>query len=109
MKQLITLLFAVFSISTFATVRTVSNIDSSAQFRTIQAACDASTSGDSIYVRRSTINYDDFTINNKKLAIFGPGWSPFVPGIAFISRCDLKGTGASTKKFLQRRVTVART
>lgn len=91
---LLLLFFSLFGFSAFATIRTVSNLDAAAQFSTIQAACDASQSGDSIYVLGSTIEYSGFTINNKKLAVFGPGWSPFVGNIVF-STCNLTGVGAS--------------
>jgi hypothetical protein len=79
----------------FGTVHTVSNMDSSVQFTSIQAACDASNSGDSIYVSPSPINYDPFTIDNKKLAVFGPGWAPFVGGTATVQACYVNGTGAT--------------
>lgn len=96
MKQLIILfLFAMLSTAALATIRSVSNLDSSAQFSTIQAAIDASKNGDSIYVSRSPKAYSSFTINNKKLAIFGPGWSPYVPGVASVPGCILTGTGCS--------------
>jgi hypothetical protein len=85
------LFFAIIYVTAFATIRTVSNVDSSAQFRTIQDACDASVNGDSIYVSRSSITYAGFSIFNIKLAIFGPGWSPFVPGKAMVEGCTMRG------------------
>lgn len=90
-------IFATLTIQGFATIRTVSNSDSAAQYITIQAACDASASGDSIYVSGSSTNYGAFTINNKKLAVFGPGWSPDKnsPYTALVSGCTLTGTGAT--------------
>ena len=101
MKISLLVLFVIVASSAFATIHSVSNVDTSAQFFTIQAACDASQSGDSIYVLASPTNYDGFTINNKKLAVFGPGWSPFTGGTAIINgdqfgtACTLTGTGAS--------------
>lgn len=94
--NLLLLFFSLFCFSATATIRTVSNLDAAAQFSTIQAACDASQSGDSIYVSPSIYNYAGFSINEKKLAVFGPGWSPFVGGAATIQyACSLSGTGAS--------------
>jgi hypothetical protein len=59
------------------TVRTVSNNPNNlAQFNTIQAAIDASSSGDTIYVHGSPNIYSGFVINNKRLAIIGPGFAP---------------------------------
>jgi hypothetical protein len=61
----------------FATVRTVSNVPSSlAQFNTIQAAIDACSSGDSVYVYGSPVVYDAFNIVDKKITVIGPGWLP---------------------------------
>lgn len=60
-----------------ATIRTVSNTPSTlAQFNTIQAAIDASSIGDSVYVHGSPNIYGGFTITNKQLVIIGPGWGP---------------------------------
>ncbi len=60
-----------------ATIRTVSNNPSTiAQFNTIQAAVDASSSGDTVQVHGSQTVYAFFTISNKRLIIIGPGWSP---------------------------------
>lgn len=64
-------------ISVHATIRTVSNTPSTlAQYNTIQAAVDASNTGDTIYVHGSPNAYAAFTITNKQLVIIGPGWSP---------------------------------
>ena len=63
--------------SLFATVRTVSNSPSTlAQYNTIQAAIDASTSGDTVYIHGSPNVYAGFTIADKRLVILGPGWRP---------------------------------
>jgi hypothetical protein len=60
-----------------ATIRTVCNVPSGvAQYNTIQAAIDASSSGDSIFVHGSSVAYAGFTITNKQLVIIGPGWIP---------------------------------
>lgn len=77
MKQTLSLLFIAFTINAFATVRTVSNTPSTiAQFNTIQAAIDASSTGDSVYVHGSPNFYAAFTITGKKITLIGPGWSP---------------------------------
>ena len=66
------------NVSSFATIRTVSNSPSTVigQFSNIQAAVNASSSGDSVYVHGSPVNYSGFTITDKRLVIIGPGWSP---------------------------------
>jgi hypothetical protein len=80
-----------------ARIRTVSNTDSAAQYITIQAACDASLSGDSIFVSGSAVAYARFTIDNKRLFVFGPGWSPDKSNALTcrISGCVVEGRGAS--------------
>jgi hypothetical protein len=78
-KSALFFLIQLFCISaTFATIRTVSNSPTTtiAQFSTIQAAIDASSSGDTVLVHGSPIGYAGFTVNNKKLFVCGPGWSP---------------------------------
>ena len=70
-------IFLMLAITSFATVRTVSNNPATlAQYNTIQAAIDASAGGDSIYVHGSPNDYAGFTISDKRLVIIGPGWSP---------------------------------
>src|SRR5436190_19436564 len=77
MKQFFLLLMTLTCIYVNATIRTVSNTPATlAQFSTIQAAVDASSSGDTIYVHGSPNVYASFTITNKQLVIIGPGWSP---------------------------------
>ncbi len=79
MKKYTTLFGCMFFATSFinATVRTVSNTPSTlAQFNTIQAAINASISGDSVYVHGSPNAYAAFTITNKQLVILGPGWLP---------------------------------
>jgi hypothetical protein len=99
MKKFLILYFALYSLQTKATVRTVSNTPATiAQFNTIQAAIDASTSGDTIYVHGSPNNYAGFIVNEKRLTIIGPGWNPpkSLPLKANItSAVQFIGTGAS--------------
>jgi len=93
------LLFA--SFYSHALIRTVSNTPSTlAQFNNIQAAVDASSSGDSIYVHGSPNQYASFTITNKQLVIIGPGWSPNknLPFVALVNGCSILGaTSANTE------------
>lgn len=92
--------FAAFSMVGFcayATIRTVSNVPSTlAQFNTIQAAVDASISGDTVYVHGSPNQYAGFTITNKQLVVIGPGWAPNknLPFTALVNGCVI--TGASS-------------
>jgi hypothetical protein len=99
MKKIIEILISIgLSVTTRAAIVTVSNMPSpKAQFNTIQAACDAATSGDSIYVMGSPNAYAHFNINNKKLAVFGPGFSPNKETVAtvLVPGCSLTGEGAS--------------
>jgi hypothetical protein len=78
MKQVYVMVsFMLMSVSSFATVRTVSNTPSTlAQYNTIQAAVNASSSGDTIYVHGSPNSYAGFNIEDKRLVILGPGWRP---------------------------------
>ncbi len=67
----------VYSATSSATVRTVSSNPSTlGQFNTIQAAIDASADSDTVYVYGSPNTYAAFTIQDKKIAVIGPGWSP---------------------------------
>lgn len=78
MKTLyMSLLFCVFCFYNNAqTIRTVDNRDQSgAQFTDLQAAVDASVSGDIIQVHPSPTDYGSITIN-KTLTILGPGHNP---------------------------------
>lgn len=81
-----------------ATVRTVSNTPSTlAQYSDIQAAVNASSDGDTVYVHGSPNNYALFTINDKRLVILGPGWRPD-KNLAFkaqVAGCTIVGTLAS--------------
>jgi hypothetical protein len=84
------LFFALFfCLHSLAIVRTVSNnVNSIAQYNTIQAAVDASSSGDTIYVQGSDTRYPKFTITDKRLIIIGPGWSPLRNFMAFNATVD---------------------
>jgi len=77
MKKIFLILSLAICVNAFATVRTVSNNPNTlAQFNTIQAAVNASSSGDTIYIQGSPTRYAGFTIQDKRLTIIGPGWSP---------------------------------
>lgn len=94
---LIAILFFI-AINANAIIRTVSNSPSTlAQFNTIQAAVDASASGDSIYVHGSPNTYGSFTITNKQLVIIGPGWSPNknLPFGALVNGCTITGAACA--------------
>ena len=98
MKQFISLLALLVTVCTNATIRTVSNSPSTlAQFNTIQAAINASSSGDTVYVHGSPNQYSAFTLTNKQLVIIGPGWSPNknLPFTAEINGCTITGTSCS--------------
>lgn len=76
-KLLILFSFMVFGLTVCATVRTVSNNpDNLAQFSTIQTAIDASIDGDTVYVYGGPNIYAAFTIQDKRITVIGPGWSP---------------------------------
>lgn len=90
------------SLQVNATVRTVSNSPSTlAQFNTIQAAIDASASGDTIYVHGSPIVYGAFNQVNKQLTIIGPGWSPDknLAFTAIVNGCNIQGAGCSSSEY----------
>ena len=99
MKQFFLFLFAGLYVNMFATVRTVSNIPgTTAQYTTIQAAVNASASGDTIYVHGSPNQYTGFTITDKRLVVIGPGWSPmqsFMPDQATVLDITINGSGSS--------------
>ncbi|MFZ6014602.1 MAG: hypothetical protein ACOYXT_29955 [Bacteroidota bacterium] len=85
------------TLTTVATVRTVSNNPSTlAQFNTIQAAIDVSNDGDTVYVYGSPNTYDSFTILDKKIAVIGPGWSPDknLPLTANVNGCFIRNSPA---------------
>ncbi|HKC37559.1 MAG TPA: hypothetical protein VKB95_15895 [Chitinophagaceae bacterium] len=99
MKKTITITtFLLLAIFLQATIRTVSNTPSTlAQFNTIQAAINASISGDTVYVHGSPNAYAAFTITNKQLVIIGPGWSPNknLPFTAQVPGCTIDGASCS--------------
>ncbi len=70
-------LISIVSKNLYAKIYTVSNRPTMpAMFTTIQAAVDSAKQGDTIYVQGSPVIYPDFTVVNKRLHIFGPGFSP---------------------------------
>ncbi len=98
MKILSLLSILLISLFANATIRTVSNLPSTlAQFNTIQAAVDASISGDTVYVHGSPVAYTAFTITNKQLVIIGPGWSPNknLPFTAVVPGLTITGAASS--------------
>jgi len=88
-----------------ATVYTVSNLPGQpAQFTTIQAAVDASSAGDTIYVTGSSVFYNESVILNRRLTVIGPGYaSPLSPS-AHINQILLDTipsvSGGSGSKFI---------
>ena len=101
-KYLLVILFTSLTVYTNATVRTVSNNPTNlAQFNTIQAAINASASGDTIYVHGSPTTYGSFSIVNKKLFLAGPGYLPdkAFPFTVSINTATLNGDLCSGSKF----------
>jgi hypothetical protein len=99
MKQLFSFLLSVITVTAFATVRTVSNNPATiAQFSTIQAAVNASNSGDTIYVHGSPTAYDIVTITNKRLVMIGPGFGPDknIPVTVSIPGFTINGSAGSS-------------
>lgn len=99
-KSALLLVLLIIGASLNATIRTVSNSPSTtiAQFSTIQAAINASNSGDTVYVNGSPNSYSSFTITNKKLVVIGPGWSPDKNSslVASVSgSCSITGSSSS--------------
>lgn len=99
MKQFFLFASLAFCVKVYATVRTVSNTPGTvAQFTTIQAAVNASTNGDTIYVHGSTVNYTGFSINDKRLVVIGPGRAPiqsFMAVPAMVMDMTISGSGSS--------------
>jgi hypothetical protein len=101
MKQFFLILSLSFCVNVFATVRTVSNNPATlAQFTTIQAAINASGSGDTIYVHGSPTRYAGFTITDKRLTIIGPGFAPAQNFMAFkaVIETAVNITGVNSRK-----------
>lgn len=100
--KLFSTLFAIYFIagSLKAAVFTVANVPTTtiAQFSTIQAAINASSSGDTILVNGSPNDYAGFTLTNKRLVIIGPGRAPDV-AIPFPARINstvsIAGSGSN--------------
>jgi hypothetical protein len=99
MRQIFLFMFLSFCVNVFATVRTVNNSPNSlAQYNNIQAAVDASATGDTIYVHGSNVQYAAFTITNKRLIVIGPGWLPirnFAPFPAQLLQMTISGSGST--------------
>lgn len=99
MRQLLLLVVcSTLSWTAKAIIRTVSNTPSTiAQFNTIQAAVDASNNDDTVYVHGSPNAYAAFTINNKRIVVIGPGWSPNknLPLTAVVPGITITGASAS--------------
>lgn len=77
MKHYLIPIVLILSITTSqATIRTVSNDPNRpAQFATIQAAINAATSGDTIYVNGSSTAYNESVVVNKRLVLLGAGYN----------------------------------
>lgn len=75
MKNLIlfTILFFIISIDVNSAVYRVNNTGADADYTSIQAAHDAASSGDSLYIEASPTQYGNLIIS-KKIHIFGPGY-----------------------------------
>lgn len=103
MKKTVTILFSLLTAFLLhATVRTVSNNPSTlAQYNTIQAAINASASGDTIYVHGSPLDYAGFTMTDIRLTIIGPGWSPDknFPFTARVGAVTITGALSSNSEF----------
>jgi hypothetical protein len=102
MRQVFLFLLSGLCVNTFATIRTVSNDPSTlAQYNNVQAAVNASGSGDTIYIHGSATMYTGFTITDKRLTLIGPGWAPvknFNGYPATIYEMTLTGAGASNSE-----------
>jgi len=99
MKQFFLFFYLFLCVHLFAAVRTVSNSPGLvAQYSTIQAAVDASSGGDTIYVHGSSIQYAAFTISDKRLTVIGPGWAPmqnYAPFQATVNTITISGANSS--------------
>ena len=99
MKKILSILSLCWCLNLYATVRTVSNNPGLvAQYSTIQAAVNASAAGDTIYVQGSNIQYDAFTITDKRLTVIGPGWAPmqnYAPFQSSVNGITISGANSS--------------
>src|SRR5215213_2546004 len=102
MKQFFIFLCSGLCVNTYATIRTVNNyVNSLAQYTTIQAAVDASTSGDTIYVHGSNVQYAAFTVTDKRLTILGAGWAPvknYLPYKSTVASMTFSGIGCDNSE-----------
>lgn len=102
MKQIFFFFCLVVASNAFATVRTVSNTPSTlAQFNTIQAAVNASTAGDTIYIHGSPNAYGAFNQSNIRLTFIGPGFSPD-KSLAFnavVLNCNISGASSANSEY----------
>lgn len=91
-KQYLLVVCILSAVYSYATQYTVNNNGSNtAQFATIQSAVDSAADGDTIYVMGSPNIYPYFTIDDKKLTVIGPGWSPDknIPLTAIVNGCGM--------------------
>lgn len=109
MNRFLTLVYLCNAVALQATVYTVSNLPGQpAQFNTIQAAVDASSVGDTIYITGSAVLYNESVNLNRRLTVIGPGYaSPLGPS-AHISQILLDTipsvSGGSGSNFIGLRV-----
>jgi len=78
MKNFCFLLFIFFCLSgeIQATIHQVNNVNPAiGHFSGLQAAIDAASEGDTIYIHGSHVDYGAVTLN-KRLILIGPGWAP---------------------------------
>lgn len=98
-NSMIKLCFMLLSFQAFATIRTVSNTPGTlAQYSGIQAAINASASGDTVYIHGSGTGYAGATIQDKSLTLIGPGWSPTTSpsAKAFVGSIHISGNSNNT-------------
>src|SRR5205814_159888 len=93
MKNITTFLccIALYAGSAWATVTTVSNnANSPGQFTDLQAAIDAASNGDTLYVHGSPTTYGTITLN-RSLTLIGTGYNPQkdLPLVASIQTLNL--------------------
>ena len=73
---LTTLIVGIFSLSSMATVHTVSNNPNSpGEYNNLQTAIDAATNGDTLYVHGSPTSYGNIYLN-RNLTLIGTGYNP---------------------------------
>ena len=104
-KNLLSALLIVATVNVFATVLTVSNQSPNpGQYTTIQAAINAATAGDSIYVHPSPNNYAPFNLD-RQLTIIGNGFEPATVhpnpySLIFGGNCNINNLNASGSKII---------